>query len=569
MRLSTLFGRTLREAPADADLVSHQLMLRAGLMRPLAAGIYSYLPLGWRVLQKIERIMREEMDTIGGQEMRMPVVNPAEIWRVTGRYDAPAPGLNLLRFRDRTEHEMVLAMTHEEVVADLLRTEIQSYRQLPCVIYHIQTKFRDEPRSRGGLIRTREFTMKDAYSLHPDSASLDEFYPRIYQAYVNIFRRCGVDTLAVAADSGVMGGSVSHEFMAVSDAGEDTLITCPQCGYAANAETAALARSPGSVQAEAPIEAVATPGCKTIEQVAAFLGVPASQTLKVVFYTDERGQLVLAVIRGDMEVNLTKLSSALGGAELRASTEEELSAAGIVPGYASPVGLRERQVVADDSLAMGKNWVAGANREGYHLKNVNYPRDFGVTVITDIAQARAGDRCPQCGGVLQATRGIEVGHLFKLGTKYSLATGANFLDRDGQAHPIVMGSYGIGTGRLMAVIVERHHDDHGILWPASVAPYQLHLLSLGTGSTEASSAAEQLYARLVQAGHEVLYDDRDESPGVKFSDADLIGIPWRITLSRKTLAQNSVEIKGRAESTARLVSLEAADAELARLARCV
>jgi prolyl-tRNA synthetase len=566
MRLSTLFGRTLREAPADADLVCHQLMLRAGLMRPLAAGIYSYLPLGWRVLQKIERIMREEMDAIGGQEMRMPVVNPAEIWRVTGRYDGPAPGPNLLRFRDRTQHDMVLAMTHEEVVADLLRTEIQSYRQLPCLIYHIQTKFRDEPRSRGGLIRTREFTMKDAYSLHTDFESLDEFYPRIYRAYVNIFQRCGVEAIAVAANSGVMGGSASHEFMAVSEVGEDTLVTCPQCGYAANSEKATFARSPGMVEAEAPVESVATPGCKTIEQVAALLGVPASQTLKVVFYTEERGRVVLAVIRGDLEVNLVKLSNALGGAELRPSTEEELRAAGIVPGYASPVGLYERQVVADDSVATSKNWVAGANREGYHLKNVNYPRDFGVTMITDIAQARAGARCPQCQGTLQTTRGIEVGHLFKLGTRYSGATGANFLDRDGQARPIVMGSYGIGTGRLMAVVVERHHDERGILWPASVAPYQLHLLSLGTGSTEASGAAEQLYERLTQAGYQVLYDDRDESAGVKFVDADLIGIPWRITLSRKTHAQNSVEIKGRAETTACLVPLDALDAELARLA---
>jgi len=565
MRLSTLFGRTLREAPADADLVSHQLMLRAGLMRPLAAGIYSYLPLGWRVLQKIERIMREEMDAIGGQEMRMPVVNPAEIWRVTGRYDGPAPGPNLLRFRDRTQHDMVLAMTHEEVVADLLRTEIQSYRQLPCLIYHIQTKFRDEPRSRGGLIRTREFTMKDAYSLHTDFESLDEFYPRIYRAYVNIFQRCGVEAMAVAADSGVMGGPASHEFMAVSEAGEDTLVTCPQCGYAANLERATFARSPGMVEAEAPVESVATPGCKTIEQVAALLGVPASQTLKVVFFTDERGRVVLAVIRGDLEVSLVKLSNALGGAELRPSTEEELRAVGIVPGYASPVGLHQRQVVADDSVATSRNWVAGANREGYHLKNVNYPRDFGVTMITDIAQARAGDRCPHCEGTLQTTRGIEVGHLFKLGTRYSVATGANFLDRDGQARPIVMGSYGIGTGRLMAVVVEGHHDERGILWPASVAPYQMHLLSLGTGSTEVSGAAEQLYERLTQSGYQVLYDDRDESAGVKFADADLIGIPWRITLSRKTHAQNSVEIKGRAESTARLVPLDALDAELARL----
>lgn len=565
MRLSNLFGRTLREAPAEAELVSHQLALRAGLIRPLAAGIYSYLPLGWRVVQKIMHIMREEMDAIGAQELCMPVVNPAEIWRATGRYDAPAPGPNLLRFRDRTGHDMVLAMTHAEVVASLLRTEIGSYRQLPLVVYHIQTKFRDEPRTRGGLLRTREFTMKDAYSCHADFESLDEFYPRIFQAYVNIFRRCGVDTLAVAADTGVMGGVLSHEFMFLSDAGEDTLVICPQCGYAANVEKATFAPPPGPCEPERPVEPVATPGCNTIAAVAAYVGVPACQTLKALMYTTESGKVVMAIIRGDLEVNLTKLCNALGGAELRPSTADELQAAGIVAGYASPVGLHGLTVVADNSLRMGNNFVAGANRAGYHLKNVNYPRDFEVTAIADIAQARAGDRCAQCGAALQTARGIEVGHLFKLGTRYSQAVGATFLDKDGQARPIVMGSYGIGVGRLMAVIIERNHDERGIIWPPAVAPYRFHLLSLGTSPPEVVNTAEELYARLTEAGYEVLYDDRNESAGVKFADADLIGIPWRIAVSRKSLAQGCVELKGRRESVPRQVALDALEAELARL----
>ncbi|MBC7231851.1 MAG: proline--tRNA ligase [Chloroflexi bacterium] len=563
MRLSKLFGRTLREAPAEAELISHQLSLRAGLIRPLAAGIYSYLPLGWRVLRKIERIMREEMDAIGGQELHMPVVNPAEIWRATGRYDAPAPGPALVRFRDRTNHDLVLAMTHEEVVADLLRREITSYRQLPFMIYHIQTKFRDEARARGGLIRTREFTMKDAYSCHPDFDSLDEFYPQMYQAYVNIFRRCGIRALPVIADSGVMGGAMSHEFIVPCDAGEDTLVLCSHCGYAANAEKATFAKPAGIAEEERPPQKIATPGCITIADVATFVGVPTHQTLKALFYTTECGEIVMALIRGDLEANLVKLANALGGAELRPSTEAELRAAGIVPGYASPVSLSGFRVIADDSITMGSNFVAGANKEGYHLKNVNYPRDFTVTMITDIAMARPGDHCLQCNHPLQTMRGIEVGHLFKLGTRYSEALGATYLDRNGKERPIVMGSYGIGTGRLMAAIIEENHDEHGIIWPASVAPYQLHLLSLGATQPEVHSAAEQLYQHLLEMGYEVLYDDREESAGVKFNDADLIGIPWRITVSRKTLAQESVELKRRSESISRLVPLAELDSLLA------
>jgi prolyl-tRNA synthetase len=565
MRVSRLLGRTLREAPAEAKMTSHALALRAGLIRQVAAGVYTFLPLGRRVLGKMERIMREEMDAIGGQEVRMPIVNRADVWRTAGRYDAPAPGRGLLRFRDRAGHEMVLVTTHEEVVADLLRSEIHSYRQLPFLIYHIQTTFRDEPRARGGLIHAREFTTNDAYSCHPDRKSLDEFYPRVRQAYVDIFQRCGVQTIAVAADMGVPGGAASHEFMLVSDAGEDTLVVCSGCGYAASVERAAFVKPPGISEPEAGVTEVATPGCKTIQDLANFVGVPTRQTLKVVFYTTDSGETVLAVIRGDLEVSPIKLANAVGASELKPSSEDELLEAGVVAGYASPVGLSGFRVIADDSITTGSNFVAGANREGYHLKNVNYPRDFAVSAVTDIALARAGDQCPQCERLLHTARGIKLGHLFKLGTSYTEAVGATYLDKDGRPQPVTMGSYGVGAERLMAAIIEENHDERGIIWPASVAPYHFHLLSLGATQSETLAAAEQLYQHLLESGFEVLYDDRDERAGVKFNDADLIGLPWRITVSRKTLATQSVEIKKRSDETGRLVPLGSLDAILVSL----
>jgi len=553
MRLSNMFGRTIREVPADAEMISHQLSIRAGLIRQLAAGIYTYLPLGWRVLRKIEGILREEMDAVGGQELLMPVVNPAEIWRATGRYDTPAPGPALLRFQDRVGRDMVLAITHEEVVTALARQEVVSYRQLPLMVYQIQTKFRDEPRSRGGLVRVREFTMKDGYSFHLDPESLNEYYPRICQAYTNIFARCGLEAVLVEADPGIMGGSASHEFVAVNEAGEDTLILCPSCEYAANAQAARFAKGEGVKGAEAPLERVPTPGAKTIAAVAEMLGVETRQTLKAVFYTTPEGQVIVAIIRGDLDVNETKLSNALGGVELHVSTPEELEAAGIVAGYASPVGLSGPKVIADNSIQTGNNYVAGANEPGYHLKNVNYPRDMSVDAITDIALARPGDPCPHCGGPLTAARGIEVGHVFKLGTKYSAAVGATVLGRDGVARPLVMGCYGIGTGRLMACIIEQHHDEKGIIWPTSVAPFQVHIVSLGANKPVVAEAAEALYQRMIDAGFEVLYDDRAESAGVKFNDADLIGVPVRLTISRRTIKSGNLEIKARWSDEVRLV----------------
>ena len=554
MRLSHLFGRTLREIPSDAELISHQLSLRAGLIRQMGAGIYSYMPLGWRVMKKIEQIMREEMDAIGCQDMMMPVVHPAELWQSTKRWDEI--GDALLRFKDRTEHDMVLAMTHEEVVVDLLKREISSYRQLPVLIYHIQTKFRDEPRSRGGLVRVREFTMKDAYSAHDTWDGIDEFYPDVYQAYVNIFRRCGLETLVVQADSGIMGGNMSHEFMAVSPQGEDTLIICEGCDYAANAEMATFVKPDVPKEAEKPVEAVATPGCKTIEEVASFLETTPEHTLKAVFYATG-GKVVFVMIRGDLEVNEVKLSNALGAPpDLHVADEEELKEAGIVAGYASPVGLTGFQVVADESIQMGNNFVAGANKDGYHLINVNYPRDFQADIVTDISLAEAGHTCPNCGGRLTMSRGIEVGHLFKLGTKYSEAVGATFLDQTGEAKPLVMGSYGIGVGRLMAAVIEQHHDEQGIIWPVSLAPFQIHIVSLGTDKPEVVEQAEALYGDLQAKGYEVLYDDRNESAGVKFNDADLIGVPLRLTVSVRNIKKNAVEAKCRWSDERHIVPLD-------------
>jgi prolyl-tRNA synthetase len=557
MRMSRLFGRTLREAPADAEMASHQLLLRAGMIRPLGAGIYTYLPLGWRVLHKIENIMRHEMDALGGQELLMPVVHPADVWQSSGRWNTVDE--TLLRFQDRTGHPMVLAMTHEEVVAELLKHEVDSYRQLPLMIYHIQTKFRDEPRPRGGLLRVREFVMKDAYSVHADAAGLEAYYSRMLDAYQRIFSRCGLEPLLIEADSGMMGGSVSQEFTLLHEGGEDTVAICEGCGYAANTEQATFVKpgvdAAGAPGTEQPVAEVATPGCTTIEQVARFVGVPTSQTLKAVFFATQETepQLVFAVIRGDLEVNEAKLSNALGGLELRPAREDEIQAVGAVPGYASPIGLHGARVIADDSVFLGHNYVAGANREGYHLTGVNYGRDFAAEKVADIALVRDGDRCPRCEGTWRIRRGIELGHCFQLGTRYTAASEITYQDAHGVERPLVMGSYGIGVGRLMAAIVEQHHDDHGITWPASVAPYAVHLVSLVRGD-DMVARADALYQELTGAGIEVLYDDRPGlSAGVRFNDADLIGCPLRLTFSQRSIERGGVEAKWRTLDERRVI----------------
>ncbi len=559
MRMSRLFGKTLREAPADADVASHQLLLRAGYIRPLSTGIFSNLPLGQRVMTKIEAIIRAEMDAIGGQEMTMPVVHPASLWQETGRWYAI--GSELTRFKDRADRDMVLAMTHEEVVTDLARREINSYRQLPMLIYQIQTKWRDEPRARGGLIRVREFTMKDSYSLDIDEAGLDEQYRAHYQAYFNIYHRCGLPVIAVASDTGMMGGKLAHEYMYLTPIGEDTLMVCEATGYAANREVARFMKPAAEPESLLPLEKIATPNTKTIDALAEFLSIPKAKTAKAVFMVatlienDAKVErFVFVVIRGDMDVNEVKLKNALSATDLRPATDDEIRAIGAVPGYGSPVGVKNCLIVVDDAVPTSPNLVAGANDDGYHYLNVNSGRDYQPNIVADVALARAGDRTPDGAGILQEGRGVEVGNIFKLGTRYSAAMGATFLDASGKAQPIIMGSYGIGVGRLLACLAEEYHDDFGLMLPISIAPYQVHLVVLPGDNT--TQVAETLYAELHAAGIEVLFDDRDERAGVKFNDADLIGVPLRLTISAKSLEKGGAEFKRRSEKEAHILSLD-------------
>lgn len=529
-------------------------MVRAGMIRPLGSGIFSLLPLGWRVVRKIEQIIREEMDAIGGQEMLMPVVHPADIWKESQRWYQVGP--EMARFKDRADRDMVLAMTHEEVVTDLARSEINSYRQLPQIIYHLQTKFRDEPRARGGLIRVREFTMKDSYSLDADEAGLDVAYKLHWQAYEKIFNRCGLNYIVVGADTGMMGGSASHEFMGFSPNGEDTIFICPNGDYAANREVALFRRDEPVKEELLPMEEVETPDTTTIEALATFLGVPKSRTAKAVFYKGASGKFVFAVIRGDLDVNETKLRKAVGEMALVPATLEEIHAVGAEAGYGSPVGVRNAFIVVDESVRDTPNLVAGANKVGYHVKNVNLGRDYQADVVADIAEAWEGAPCPTCGAPMRAERAIEIGNIFKLGTRYSELLGATYLDAEGKSHPIVMGSYGIGSGRVAATIVEQCNDEKGITWPVAVAPFAVSLLNLGKpDDAETTAAAEKLYAELTAAGIEVLYDDRDERAGVKFNDADLIGNPIRLSVSPRTLKEGNAEMKARRESDATFVPL--------------
>ena len=546
MRLSRLFFATLRDDPADAEMASHRLLVRAGYVRQLGAGIYSLLPLGFRVQQRIEQVIRDEIDAIGGQEMEMPVVHPADLWRESGRYAKIGP--EMARFKDRSGRDMVLAMTHEEVVADLVRDLVRSYRQLPLIVYHFQTKFRDEPRARGGLIRVREFVMKDSYSIDIDEAGLDRSYELHHGAYERIFARLGLEAVAVGSDVGIMGGSGAHEFMVVNPHGEDTLVLCDACGYAANQQVARVAQPPPDPEEPIATEEVDTPGTDTIASLAAFLGVPAARTAKAAFFVTGDGRLATAVVRGDFEVNETKLANAVravGG--LRPATGEEIRAAGMEPGYASPIGAHDTEVVVDALAAASPNLVAGANRAGFHLRNVNVGRDYQPDHVVDIANARAGDPCPRCGAGVRLAQGIEVGNIFKLGTDFTEALGATFLAEDGGRRHPVMGSYGIGLGRALACIVEKHHDDKGIAWPREVAPYRAHLVAIGAAKDHAvAEQAEALYARLTDAGVAVLYDDRDESPGVKFTDAELLGMPTIVTVSPRALTAGGVEVTDRA-----------------------
>jgi prolyl-tRNA synthetase len=557
--MSQLFSQTLREAPSDAEMTSHQLLVRAGMMRQLGAGIYTLMPLGLRTSAKIEQIIREEMNKIGGQEISMPVVNPADIWKETKRWYQI--GSEMARFKDRHDHDMVLAMTHEEVVGDLVRREVHSYRQMPLLVYHFQTKWRDDPRPRAGLIRVREFVMKDSYSLDVDEEGLDKQYRAHYQAYFDIFNRCGLPSVAVLADVGMMGGSMSHEYMYLTPIGEDTLLMCDSCGYMANRQIALFQKPEPEKEETKSMEKVATPGIMTIEDLANFLGVPKSKTAKAVFWiatiTEDKEDVqkfVFAVVRGDMELNETKLANAVKAKELRAADDEEIVQAGAVPGYASPMGLKDVLIVVDDLVAHSPNLVSGANEEGFHMLNVNYGRDFEANIVTDLVVAEEGYGCPNCGAAMKTSRGIEIGNIFKLGTRYSDSLGCNYLDKDGKSKPVIMGSYGIGVGRLMASIAEEYNDEYGLIWPISVAPYDVHLIALKGGERE----SEKLYENLGSAGIEVLYDDRDETPGVKFNDADLIGVPIRLTISKRSLEEGNVELKLRREKERKAFPLEKA-----------
>jgi prolyl-tRNA synthetase len=553
MRYSRHFGTTLHEDPSDAETPGYRLLLRAGCIRPLSAGVFSYLPLGLRVKQKIERILREEMRSIGGEELLMPVVQTAEIWKRTGRWRQI--GAEMGRMTDRAGREMALAMTHEEVASALAASEIRSYRDLPRLIFHLQIKWRDDPRPRAGLIRVREFTMLDSYSLDATAEGMASQYQAHLDAYHRIFRRCGLPAIAVAADPGIMGGKIAHEFMYLADIGEDTILLCSACDYRANRQAARF-RKPVVVEEKLlPVEKVATPGVSSIEDLAAFLEIPAARTAKAVFFVaavagekESAERLIFAVIRGDLEVNDTKLANAVRAMDLRPARDEEIRAVGAVPGFASPIGVHDALVVADDSITASPNLVAGANLEGFHLRNVNSGRDFQPAVVADIAAAREGDACPECGNPMRARRGVEVGNIFQLGTRYSEPMECFYLDRGGKRRPVWMGSYGIGVGRLMGCIAEEHHDDRGLVWPVSVAPFSVALVDL-----DRAQDADRAYRMLADAGVETFYDDRNERAGVKFADADLMGAPIRLTVSERSVREGGVECKLRAASDRRIV----------------
>ena len=570
MRMSRMFSKTLREAPNGADTKGYEYLLRAGYIRQMGAGIFSLLPLGFRATQKIETIIREEMDRIGAEELMMPVVNPADIWKETGRFFSIDKEMG--RFKDRNNRDMVLAMTHEEAVTDLARNLIDSYKRLPLLVYHIQTKWRDDPRPRAGLIRVREFTMLDSYTFDKDYEGLQKQYAAHYKAYFRIYSRCALPCVAVAADTGMMGGKVSHEYMYLSPIGEDTIILCPECGYTANRQIA-KARKEYFKEEMKPIEKVSTPDAHTIEALADYLKIEPRKTAKCVFMVgtfindrngEEEEKLIVALVRGDLEVEESKLTNAVKASSLRPARTEEIEAHGMVPGFASPIGATgEFITVVDDTVAESNNLVAGANEAGYHLLNTNFGRDY-TGAVADIASAREGALCPHCGKPLKASKGVEIGNIFQLGTRYSEAMNATYQDEEGKQIPVVMGSYGIGVGRLLACLAEEYNDEVGLRLPISVAPYQVHLVSL----VKDTAIAESIYSDLLAKGIEVLYDDRKESAGVKFADADLIGIPIRITLGNRSLKDGKVEVKLRStgEETSYLISdlAEEIKAEIAK-----
>ena len=543
MKMSNLYAPTLREVPAEAEVVSHQLMLRAGMIRKAAGGVYSYLPLAWRTLRKIEQIVREEMDAKGGQEIAMPIVQPAEIWQQTGRWDVY--GDEMFRLKDRHQRDFCLGPTHEEMVTTLVKSDVRSYRQLPLLVYQIQNKYRDEIRPRFGLMRGREFIMKDLYSFDRDTNGLDISYKKMYDAYTQIFTRCGLTFRPVEADPGAIGGSGTHEFMVLADSGEAAIAYCDSCDYAANVEKAELAPIASTGESSLPLDTKETPKQRTIQEVAQFLSMHPDHLIKSLAYMTEKGP-VLALVRGDHEVNEIKLMNLLNVLQLELATEADIRTAfHSVPGYIGPIGLTGVTIVADASVMNLMNAACGANIEDQHHVNVNPGRDFKADNIADIRMIKESDPCPRCGAKVKTARGIEVGQVFKLHTKYSKALEASYLDENGQENLMVMGCYGVGVSRTMAAAIEQHHDDDGIIWPVSIAPYQVVIVPINIKDEAQMTLCEKLYEELKSAGVEVVFDDRDERSGVKFKDADLIGYPVRITIGPKALKENSVEVKVR------------------------
>ncbi len=555
MRTSKLYAPTLRQTPAEAEVPSHQLMLRAGFIRKVAGGVYTYLPLAWRTLRKIEQIIREEMDAKDGQEIAMPIIQPSELWKETGRW--AVFGEEMFRLVDRHSREFCLGPTHEEVITDLVRNEVRSYKQLPLLLYQIQNKYRDEIRPRFGLMRGREFIMKDGYSFDKDEAGLDKSYQDMYDAYSKIFTRCGLTFRPVEADGGAIGNATTHEFTVLAENGESDIVYCEQCDYAANAEKSELKPVVAPQEAELPLEKVHTPNAKTIEAVAQYLQIPVEKTIKAVLFQNEKDQLVCAFVRGDHEVNDVKLQNVTGAINLRMADEPAIRAVGGAAGFMSPIGLSKDAVVVVDATVMEmKNAVCGANVQDYHYKNANPKRDFGEVIVADIRLIQEGDPCPHCGAPVKMTHGIEVGQVFKLGTKYSEALGAKFLDENGKEKPLIMGCYGIGVSRTMAAAIEQFHDEHGIIWPRAIAPFEAIIVPINAKDEAQMEVAEKLYAQMKQLGIDVLLDDRKERAGVKFKDADLIGYPVRITVSTKLLADDNVEIKIRRNGATSEVKIE-------------
>ena len=546
MRTTNLYAPTLREVPAEAEVTSHKLMLRAGMIRKAAGGLYTYLPLAWRTIRKIEQIIREEMDAAGGQEISMPIVQPKEIWEESCRW--ARFGDEMLRVKDRHEREFCLGPTHEEMITDVIRNEVRSYKQMPLLLYQIQNKYRDEIRPRFGLMRSREFIMKDLYSFDADEAGLDLSYKKMYDAYTNVFTRCGLKFRPVEADSGAIGGSHTHEFMVLADAGESELVYCESCDYAADVEKAELLPMELPAEEAKPLEKVATPGMHTIELLADFLKIPVEKTIKAVAFQNEEDALVLAFVRGDHDVNDIKLQNAAGALTLRMADDDAIRAAGGCPGFMSPIGIQKgTKIVVDATVMNMTNAVTGANEQDFHYANVCPKRDFSEKdiIVADLRLMKEGDPCPHCGKPVKMTRGIEAGQVFKLGTKYSEALHATFLDEHGKEKPIVMGSYGIGVGRTMAAAIEQNNDEHGIIWPRSIAPFEVLVVPVNAKVPEQLALAEEIYDELKKAGIDVLLDDRKERAGVKFKDADLIGYPLRLTIGPKAVEQQVIEAKVR------------------------